>query len=669
MAQNKYDKSELMFLSDQSIELTPVDGHVATVSQDQRWYITSPNQSFIPEPAFGSNRSVIRRQDYRFGNDDYIQWPQAYNEKCPHHACILLRQESGPYACMWRDLVPNDFIPSPALSRLGCLNTELLKNLRSLSDELLYRIKLYHEKRPHFKLAKVLSHWLTLGLSRLQGTMMTFPELQMVVHWVQRTWIELEAAMDYMEIYKPRMDGEEPPPSTDQVAMTMGVFVFLPHVAALYFKARLPFWMVQPMDSRSSQNLLSLIPVTPPSRLVHAKLPPGQPIWCGPAGDILKILAIQETAFGTMGYANPFNIDSGFSAPPALPSSSTVVVSSSSTRAPSPTPSTSSTSTHTSSRGASQGSRSSKSRKRNKNPYKAQAPEAPGNQTFRIRLDAFQPVTVSEASRNLLPKAILSWQDALKRVNADVSIMIDAAQRGRDDSKFMFPTIAALTVGNAERLVRQFTTWGAIREACIYRAISSSSQSRPLSHQDWRNFLHAPAGPNSTSPQEIFKGPFFDLGIDPSSLQSLPLISFTNKLPLRRMVWEVCEYNFRCELRALDHRICRVDVEYEDHQERLQNALSADPDSSSGLFVFDHRVATIGLASLSFAARLDVLKSLRDLMLDWEVPVPPLLAQPSSDVSERFVKAFEDELCKYYCQTFFNYFGRAASIPYSLHQV
>ncbi|TFK58616.1 hypothetical protein BDN72DRAFT_906579 [Pluteus cervinus] len=124
---------------------------------------------------------------------------------------------------------------------------------------------------------------------------MTFTELQMVVHWVQQTWIELMAAMDYMEIYKPRMDGEQPSPPAAQVVQTMGVFVFLLQVAALYFKARMPYWM----------NVLEQVPVTLPLRLVHVVLPPGQAIWTGPAGDIKKILAIQETAFGTMGYGQP----------------------------------------------------------------------------------------------------------------------------------------------------------------------------------------------------------------------------------------------------------------------------------------------------------------------------------------------------------------------------
>ncbi|TFK59404.1 hypothetical protein BDN72DRAFT_945812 [Pluteus cervinus] len=594
MAANKYDKSELMLISDKSIDMTPIDGRVATVSEDGKWFITTPNQSYISEPTFGSNRRIIRRQDYRFGHDDYIQWPQAYNEKCPHHACILLRQESEKASSIQAGQGP-----------------------KSLADSRLITTGGYDDD----------------------------------VHGVADGCSLGPAAMDYMEIYKPRMDGEEPSPPADQVAMTMGVFVFLPQVAAFYFKARLPFWMVQPMDSRSSQNVLSLINVTPPTRLVHVNLPPGQTIWSGAAGDIMKVLAIQDTAFGTMGYANPFNIDSAFSTPAQMPASDAVASSSSSssTRPPSPTLSASSTSTRGSSRAASRGSKSRKPRK--KNPYNADV-EPPANQTFRVRLDAFQPISVPKDSRELFPTPIPSWQNALKTVNVETTLLIDPSCRGRNDANFMFPTISALIVGNADRIARQFTTWSAIREACIYRAISSSSQSLLLSHQDWRNFLNSPGSQNSMSLQDIFKGPFSDLGINASALQSLRPISLADKTLL-----------------PLDHRICRSGIDTEDHQERLQNALSPNPNSSSGLLVFDHTVATMRLASPSFTSRLEVLKSLRDLMLDWEVSPPPLLVQSSSDESQSYVRSFEEQLTKYYCQMFFNYFGRAASIPHSLHIV
>ncbi|TFK58615.1 hypothetical protein BDN72DRAFT_906578 [Pluteus cervinus] len=64
MAHNKYNKSALTLTSDTSIDMTPIDGRVATVSQDQKWFITTPNQTFIPEPPFRSNRAVIQRCDY-----------------------------------------------------------------------------------------------------------------------------------------------------------------------------------------------------------------------------------------------------------------------------------------------------------------------------------------------------------------------------------------------------------------------------------------------------------------------------------------------------------------------------------------------------------------------------------------------------------------------------
>ncbi|TFK57739.1 hypothetical protein BDN72DRAFT_866527, partial [Pluteus cervinus] len=254
--------------------------------------------------------------------------------------------------------------------------------------------------------------------------------------------------------------------------------------------------------------------------------------------DIRKILAIQDAAYGTMGYANPFNIDTGFAAiiETLAPSPTVASTSSSLSRA-------ASSSSTTSSLSASSGgpSRTGKSKKsRHKSPYQPAAGDtgSAANQTFRIHTEAFQPVVIPPGSEELVPSPLVQWEKALKSVNVDQSHLVDVTRRGRDDSKFMFPTISALINGPPARQARQFTTWYSIRDACIYRAISHTSKSRPLSYQDWKHLLCAPGSAASLPLHKIFEGPFSDFGIDFSSLQLLPLVSLTNTEPLRRTVWE-----------------------------------------------------------------------------------------------------------------------------------
>src|SRR5438552_370523 len=65
-------------------------------------FVTTINQSFIPAPPFGKRRIVLRN-DYLFGDDDYLQWPQPFSYTYPHHACIPSKQVDGPNSCMWTE--------------------------------------------------------------------------------------------------------------------------------------------------------------------------------------------------------------------------------------------------------------------------------------------------------------------------------------------------------------------------------------------------------------------------------------------------------------------------------------------------------------------------------------------------------------------------------------
>lgn len=68
-----------------------------------------------------------------------------------------------------------------------------------------------------------LSNWSNQGLSRLELLPMDFTQLKFGVAEVQRAYFKLTAGLDYLYIYKRRMDGVQLPPATE-TAQTIGVF-------------------------------------------------------------------------------------------------------------------------------------------------------------------------------------------------------------------------------------------------------------------------------------------------------------------------------------------------------------------------------------------------------------------------------------------------------------
>ena len=95
------------------------------------------------------------------------------------------------------------------------------------------------------------------GLARLQSVYTNFRQMEFSVQDVQRMWLELTALLDYMQIYKPRMDGYSP--SASGVADTVGVFTHDLRVAQDFFTAGLPCWLIRPASDFTNQIILKIV--------------------------------------------------------------------------------------------------------------------------------------------------------------------------------------------------------------------------------------------------------------------------------------------------------------------------------------------------------------------------------------------------------------------------
>jgi hypothetical protein len=100
---------------------------------------------------------------------------------------------------------------------------------------------------------KMLEH----GLARLESVYTNFRQMEFSVRDVQRMWLELTAMLDYMQIYKPRMDGYTP--SASRIADTVGVFTHDLRVVQDFVTAGLPCWLIRPVSDFTNQIILKIV--------------------------------------------------------------------------------------------------------------------------------------------------------------------------------------------------------------------------------------------------------------------------------------------------------------------------------------------------------------------------------------------------------------------------
>lgn len=139
---------------------------------------------------------------------------------------------------------------------------------------------------------------------------------------------------------------------------------------------------------------------------------------------------------------------------------------------------------------------------------------------------------------------------------------------------------------------------------------------------------------------------------------------------LMQVAWDLYEQNFRLELLALDRSIflrSKMTVD----QEAARDILITDifPD---GLFIlYQLPSKDEGLGARDWKSRIVYVEAFRRLLMDW--PASPdtddiaLLAEVKLAYDgEKRVRAVECAIFQFYCQTFFDYFGRAPCLPHHL---
>jgi hypothetical protein len=235
-------------------------------------FSTSPNQFFIPVPPVGDCQVFLRR-DANLGPDDPTLYPQSLLEQFCHFVAIPKKPtpQSSPYhseSYMWdHHVTSSDFQHGAPGSRRPCSQEPLPDESVDTKAKVLGRqlhktaqtafpfekedIK---HRKPLEDLANVLVTLMRSAMQQLESTPHTISEATLYAAVLRRSWLELCGLIDYMTIFKPRMDSlwQEPPVEAEN---RMGAFTNSAHMAGLLFKAGLPVFVCRPTTDLANQNV------------------------------------------------------------------------------------------------------------------------------------------------------------------------------------------------------------------------------------------------------------------------------------------------------------------------------------------------------------------------------------------------------------------------------
>ncbi|EIW74316.1 hypothetical protein CONPUDRAFT_160023 [Coniophora puteana RWD-64-598 SS2] len=278
------------------------DAKVIAVYKD--YIITSPNADFVPEPFIFENEEVKARADGRFGIVDAFQWPQLYSEKFEWAMCIprkdpFYAHERRWFA--WENLRDEDFLRSaryPTMYSLGPNKQLGVSGLVSQAKEAVTAWMTERNKKEHS---------ITIPLRILEGvvTQLQSPQLHRDIVKLyaeaQRRHLDITAFLDYVRYAEPKLRVLDfyPAPVTEK---WMGAFTSDPNVCERLHIAGIPVWFIRiRAQIPSTIKIKNRVQIDRPDHIVrenyfdtHARLEPFEPI-CPPMPACNERLRVQFT--------------------------------------------------------------------------------------------------------------------------------------------------------------------------------------------------------------------------------------------------------------------------------------------------------------------------------------------------------------------------------------
>jgi len=172
------------------------DRHVGAVVGNGQWFVTSPNMEFIPQPALGCTRNICICADFRYGEDNLLQWPQPYFAlDCHLDAIPLCPGPDNTMSIMWWQPEPKDFVPTTAttIGRLGLIDRKHFTYLSYMVSSLCSRTEEFMLVEPSGQKNEVIPSFMTVvrqGMKWLENLPMGRCQVFMNVWYVQRCYLE-----------------------------------------------------------------------------------------------------------------------------------------------------------------------------------------------------------------------------------------------------------------------------------------------------------------------------------------------------------------------------------------------------------------------------------------------------------------------------------------------
>ncbi|KAK0224258.1 hypothetical protein IW262DRAFT_1295893 [Armillaria fumosa] len=257
-----------------------------------------------------------------------------YSPKRPHLGCIRKAPIDIRFQPLYGLPLCRDFEELNTCSAItgpGLWSSLKFAQFRGACDLVLRDIETGTWNETHKSLIRTYQTYIEMFLKRIEGLPLVFERLKVSVTETQRLVLELQAIMDYVSVYHPRMIGASPrPPEDGQLAVRhlVGVFTMNHTVAQECFQVGIPIWVIYPLTSARTIRIHALDeiqePVPPFVALSKSRLRV-QPVYIGLATDDDKYKAIEMYTHSHLTMANPFLYSAALQAPsapvPAMPSS------------------------------------------------------------------------------------------------------------------------------------------------------------------------------------------------------------------------------------------------------------------------------------------------------------------------------------------------------------
>jgi len=295
-----------------------------------------------------------------------------------------------------------------------------------------------------------------------------------------------------------------------------------------------------------------------------------------------------------------------------------------------------------------------------------------------------------------VPLPMPVWADALRQVDQDPK----RRHPNNIGQGYVIPDPGMFT--STTRTEKYLINWLATRSAWLHKISMSYQGFMPIPAAKWRDWLNSsrevilsssnvtsvvpsssPASPDTTptasQKRKDMAQQLFQLELANQKLPervfwreteiSMGHIDTEPKITME-ILWELYEIGFRFELLALDRTLvrfgwCRDDVALSRDQQ-IQEIFPGN----GGYLVDGLPVKNEGLVADHWTDRAPFIQKLDVLLMPWlgwkEYKVKHVPGELSMTKRED-VLALEKALARYYCQQFFDHFGRAAILPRRLH--